>query len=203
MHTEREKGQAPRACAVVMPVPDADRKRVGRARVVMLSRLARQALAESARRLGVLLGPLAKDDNGAPLPAGGWYWSLTHKPTWVGAVLAPVPVGIDLERVKPVSGALISKIAADKEWHLGDDPPDLRFFRFWTSKEAVLKAVRVGFKGLPACRIVAVSDHLNLLVRYGDRIWPVEQIYFDGHIAAVAADVAALHWVRFASHGTV
>ena len=86
---------------VILPVPPEVRELPPRERVRALSRRAREALALSAERLGVALGPLEKDARGAPLPCAGWFWSLTHKPLYVGGVLAPHPVGVDLEQLRP------------------------------------------------------------------------------------------------------
>jgi 4'-phosphopantetheinyl transferase len=137
---------------------------------------------------------LEKDAEGAPLPADGTYWSLSHKPHYVAGVVAAAPIGIDLERIAPVSGALFRKTAGPDEWRLdgGDRLPC--FFRFWTAKEAVLKAAGRGLKDLAGCRVTAVCDPRRLEVTYAGRCWRVDQLFFDGHLAAVAGHGGRLCW---------
>ena len=86
-----------RVFPVILPVPLKDRKLKGRERVKTLSRLARQALEISAVKCRLRIGELIKDDHGVPLPFDGHYWSLTHKPKYVGAVISLQKTGIDIE----------------------------------------------------------------------------------------------------------
>lgn len=181
---------------VILPVPTEARDLPPRQRVRFLSELAREALRRSAERLQVELGPLEKDTRGAPLPFQGHFWSLTHKPEYVGAVFAPSPVGMDLEKIRPCSAALFRKIAAEKEWALddGSDREQL-FFRYWTAKEAVLKTGGEGMKDLSRCRVRQVIDATHILVEYHGRTWTVEQVFFAGHVASVASQRARLEWI--------
>jgi 4'-phosphopantetheinyl transferase len=143
----------------------------------------------------VELGPLEKDHRGAPLPCRGHYWSVTHKPEYVGGVLAPSPVGLDLEKIRPCSDALFRKTASEEEWALaGTRDRDRLFFRYWTAKEAVLKTGGEGIKDLSHCRIRDVLDETHLLVAYGGTAWPVEQVFFDGHVASAASRGVRLEW---------
>ena len=87
-------------------------------RSAVLSRLARKALRMSAKRAGLVLEKLEKGEKGEPLPENGVYWSLSHKTGWVGAVAARQPVGIDLERVKPVRDGMFAKVATESDWDL-------------------------------------------------------------------------------------
>jgi 4'-phosphopantetheinyl transferase len=156
------------------------------AKVKYLSRHARRALDISARKSAVRLGELTKDPSGRPLPSEGMHWSLSHKPRYVGAVVADSPVGIDLEPLKARKNkALLDKIADPKEWRLVADKSWHFFYRFWTAKEAVLKAGGTGLKDLSKCRIQSVEHDLRLIARYRGREWPVEHFFFDGHIASV------------------
>ena len=180
--------------AVVLPVPASDRLLRGREKVRRLSVLARQALVCAAEKSGVRLGSLEKDAAGAPLPSRGAYWSLTHKECYVGAVVAAAPVGIDLEAIVSFAPGLVRKINAAEEWALDDGDSRLRFFRYWTSKEAVLKAAGVGLRDLSRCRVVRLVAPERLLVRYRDADWPVEHFIADGHIASVACSGRPVRW---------
>lgn len=182
---------------VILPVPAEARGLTPRRRVLFLSRHAREALRRSAERLQVDLGPLEKDPRGAPLPCQGYFWSVTHKPDYVGGLLAPAPVGMDLEKIKPASAALFHKTASEEEWALSDGSPrETLFFRYWTAKEAVLKIGGEGIKDLSRCRIREVPDEAHLLVDYRGTTWPVEHIIFDGHVASVAGIGLRLEWVQ-------
>jgi 4'-phosphopantetheinyl transferase len=193
---EKPTHPTPAIYPVILPVPPAVRELPPRERVRALSRHAREALARSAERLGVVLGTLEKDDRGAPLPCAGWFWSLTHKPLYVGGVVAPRPVGIDLEHLRPVSPGLFRRTAAPEEWALlaAAGWPD-GFFRFWTAKEAVIKTGGEGIRDLSRCRVARVESTARLVADYGGRRWTVDQAAFDGHLAAVATDGLPVRWV--------
>jgi len=179
---------------VILAVPAKDRRLKGRAKTAALSGHARRALQLSARKSGIILEALLKEENGAPLPFSGSYWSLTHKSAYVGGVVAGFRVGIDIERVRPVQDALYRKTANADEWRLCSENPLQLFFRYWTAKEAVLKAAAVGLKDLSRCRVCKVLDDHRLLVDYLDKNWMVAQVFFDGHVAAVVNPVRDVCW---------
>lgn len=179
---------------VILPVPESDRYLKGRDKVQALSRLARSALTISSERSGMTLNALPKDENGVPLPVEGVYWSLTHKSDIVGGVASPLPVGMDLETIRPVSGALLAKVADADEWQRVGGEQQRQFFRLWTAKEAVLKAVGKGMAGLSRCRVKAVVDDTRMMLTYDKTSWPVAHFWFDGHVAAVTPHHLDVVW---------
>ena len=180
---------------VVMAVPDPERSLKGREKAAALRRIAREALHESARYSDVTLGPLEKADNGAPLPSNGIHWSLTHKEDYVAAVTAPYAVGIDIEKNRSVAEGLYHRLAGPEEWALAPDVTRTLFFRYWTAKEAVLKAVGKGLTGLTHCRIVGIIDDARLELRYEQAIWRVAQLRIpDHHIAAITLGDIDIEW---------
>ncbi|MFC1859392.1 4'-phosphopantetheinyl transferase family protein [Thermodesulfobacteriota bacterium] len=179
---------------VILAVPGKSRNLRGRDMVRFLSRYARQALDISSEKSGAVLKKLRKDKQGAPQPVDGNYWSLTHKPKYVGAVIAPDIIGIDLEEIRPCSESLIRKISNAHEWRLGGGSDMTRLFRYWTSKESVLKAAGTGMKGLSKCLVEEVLDDHKLIIRYMDRRWCIEHFYFNGHIAAIVKNSFLIEW---------
>ncbi|MEA3428693.1 MAG: 4'-phosphopantetheinyl transferase superfamily protein, partial [Thermodesulfobacteriota bacterium] len=129
---------------VILAVPNNKRKLSGKNRTLYLSRHARYALEISAQKSCIHLSNLLKDENGVPMPCGANYWSLSHKPAYVAAVVAPERIGIDIEEIRTCSESLFRKIADHREWGLADTDKFKLFFRYWTAKEAVLKAVGTG-----------------------------------------------------------
>ncbi len=179
---------------VILPVPEPARQLSARKKVIYLSGFARRAVKLSADKGNIRLDDLSKDSDGAPVPLDGVYWSITHKSAFVGGVAARYPIGLDIEKVKPCSQGLKNKVAGKNEWALSTQPSDRLFFRFWTAKEAVLKAVGVGLKDLTRCKIAKLVDETHLTIRYAGRIWHIEQYDFDGHMAAVVLDGPPIHW---------
>jgi len=159
----------------------------------LLSRLARQALRISAEKSGVSLGELLKDEQGRPCPDSGNYWSLSHKPHCVAAVVSRDRVGIDVEEMKPRTEPLFSYVAGDEEWALVDRSWDT-FFRYWTAKEATLKVIGIGIGGLKACRITAVPDENHIVLDYRGDSFLVEQLRHRNHIVAVVKGDNDIEW---------
>jgi len=179
---------------VILSVPDSAKELTRRARVKYLSRHARRALEISAEKSGIKLGELIKEDNGSPVPFDGNYWSVTHKPEYVGGVIASEQIGIDIEKIRPCSKALFKKTADDREWALADNDSLTLFFRYWTSKEAVLKAGGKGLTDLSKCRIVQILDDNHLTINYKNKKWFVEQFFFKGHVASVIKTASRIQW---------
>jgi 4'-phosphopantetheinyl transferase len=179
---------------VILPVSDADKRLNGREKVNALSRLARSALMTSCEKSGLYLEAFPKNEKGVPLPVGGVHWSLTHKSDMVGGVASRLPVGMDLETIRPVNDALLAKVADDCEWQLADGDRQRVFFRFWTAKEAVLKAVGKGMAGLSRCRVVAIVDDTHMTLTYDETCWPVAHLWFDGHVAALTPHYLDVSW---------
>ena len=179
---------------VILAVPEADRQLRGRDKVVRLSALARQAVQLSASQSGIKLGELMKSPEGAPLPVGGYFWSLAHKTEYVAGVVADFPIGMDIEKIRPCAPGLYRMTADESEWKLGETVSDLLFFRYWTAKEAVLKSVGIGLKALSQCRVIEIVDDHHLMLSYKHQEFNVEHFYFNGHIAAILAH-PAIRWM--------
>ncbi len=112
---------------VVMPAIEVGHKPSRKEKVTHLSRSAREALKLSAEKSRVRLGELLKDERGAPCPVWGNYWSLSHKPKYVAAVVSEDKVGIDIEEMKPRAESLFSRVASDEEWELKERSWDTLF----------------------------------------------------------------------------
>jgi len=181
---------------VILSVPTEAQEMTPRRRVTYLSQHARRALEMSAVKSAVNLGQLAKDDSGVPQPFNGIFWSLTHKPEYVAGVVAPQPIGIDVEKIRSCSEGLFKKTATDAEWRLADLVSDRWgiFFRYWTAQAAVLKACGTGIAGLSKCRIVALDRDRGLTVDYQDRTWQIEHYFFEDHLASVVTQGAKVEW---------
>ncbi len=178
---------------VIMAVPESVKALTPKKRVQFLSQQARRALQISAERSRVPIGKLAQDERSAPLPFDGTYWSISHKSEYVAGVVAPSPVGIDIEKICPRTKSLFAKIASEAEWALADTSFKT-FFRYWTAKEAVLKAAGIGLKALAKCRVIRVVDAQQIDMAYEGNTYRVQHYFFDDHIAAVVKNDFEIDW---------
>jgi 4'-phosphopantetheinyl transferase len=179
---------------VVMPVIEAGYKPQGQEKVAHLSRIAREALKLSAEKSQVKFGELIKDEKGVPCPVAGIYWSLSHKPKYVAAVVSKNRIGIDIEEIKPRVKSLFAYVASDKEWELKGRSWDT-FFRYWTAKEAILKVIGIGIGGLKTCRIISVPDENHIALDYKGQFFLVEQLRCKNQIVSVLKNGDEIEWV--------
>ena len=179
---------------VILAVPEKKRQLKGKEKVSFLSGHARKALEISAQKSRIQLGDLNKDQNGVPLPFNGNYWSVTHKAEYVGGGIAQTKIGIDIEKIRRMKAAVYRKTARADEWALSHAKNIPIFFRYWTSKESVLKASGTGIRDLLKCRIKQIIDDRHLIVDYKETDWLIEHFYFNGHIASVVKNDTDAEW---------
>ena len=76
--------------------------------------------------------------------------SLAHSETWNAGLCFPfsVPMGIDIETISQKNGPVISSVLSNHEKELCKQEPDPLWFLhlLWTVKEALGKAIRLGFR---------------------------------------------------------
>lgn len=182
-------------CPVILKVPMESRMLKGREQVAYLRKHARRAVAKSARHSGIDPPDLQTDSNGVPMPSHGVFWSLSHKPGYVAGVVSDVPVGIDVEEVRPVRFALFNKILDETERQLSSTLSDELFYRFWTAKEAVLKVTGAGLAGLSQCKIIDIIDKNLMTVSCHQTRWVIEHTGYDNHLISVVKNDKDIRWV--------
>ncbi len=180
---------------MVSKVPDNIRCLKRKEKVMALSAFARESARASAVKSGLLIDEFNKDGQGVPIPMNGVFWSVSHKQDVVAGVVSRQNIGIDIEKIKPVSDALFEKIVTPDEClKFKSQDRQAIFFRTFTAKETVLKITAQGLRGLSKTKIEAVIDEKNLMVCYQDKKYRVENFYFDGYLAAVTKDLCDVQW---------
>lgn len=109
----------------------------------------RWLLRQLQQYAGAPLVPLTQVGRGKPYLADdkGWHCNLAHSDELVACVLSRAPCGIDIEAIRPLDeiGALLAHEFASewRDWqrrHGAQPLPMGEFYRWWTLKEAWLKA---------------------------------------------------------------
>ena len=93
-------------------------------------------------------------EKGKPyLKDGEFHFSISHSGEWAAVALAPDPVGIDIEIIKPINSRLKRRICNDDDLVFlsqteGDE--NLTLLKIWTAKEAYFKKTGSGITDFKA-----------------------------------------------------
>ena len=129
--------------------------------------------------------PLA-GPNGKPLLPGRREFSISHSGTLAVIALADVPVGADIQQVRPVPDAVPRRVLSPEERENGD------FFALWTRKEAVLKCLGTGLdRDLRSLEVLA-----DMIVLDGAALFLHTERYKDCTISAAVSGGTAVFTPR-------
>ena len=135
------------------------------------------------------------------IPGSNRHFNLSHTDGLAVVALACRPVGVDVEAIRPMPSAasLVKRFFATAEQQQYQQLPDSLklsgFFRGWVGKEAILKGVGCGARGLEHCVV-------DLDPRHPARIHALS-----GPAAALGNDWSLLihehapHWLLAVAHG--
>ncbi len=167
----------------------------GRDKVHKVSRFSRKSVKASALKSKCSVDRFETDTQGVPMPINGCFWSVSHKSEFVAGVISKTAVGIDIEKVKPVSDALFNRIVDDDELKcFSGEERRVMFFRAFTAKEAVLKKTSVGIKGLSNTKVISVVDETNLVVEFSNQKYFIENFYFESYLASITKEKCDVLW---------
>ena len=187
----------PSLCPVLRPTPGQGEHLPAPVRVLNQRRAARNACRESAHRLGISLCDLPQDVKGAPRPVDGWHWSISHTRGFVGGVVYPARIGIDVERVQKRRQEIVHAAASRAEFEIVGGFRWRNFTRIWSAKEAVLKKAGCGLTELSKCLVVAAPSVRGLVIFHRRDLHFVHQCFCRGHYVSISADgsdTAEIRW---------
>ena len=86
------------------------------------------------------------NEHGAPYLENGPYFSISHCKQGIAVAVSEVPIGIDIEAIRPLNESLVRKTMNSKEQAeiLSSLSPEIAFIRLWTQKEAYVKMQGTG-----------------------------------------------------------
>lgn len=114
---------------------------------------------------------------GAPrLREGSPCFSLSHSGEYALLAVSPLPVGADIEKIRPVRKGLFARMAAE-----GEAEENMDFFTLFTRKEAMMKAGGRGFSLSP--KGFSVAEPLF----YEGAWYSFHTFYREGYILSFAA----------------
>lgn len=129
---------------------------------------------------GITSAKLHCKDNGQPyLPDCGLHVSISHCGEALACAVSETPVGIDIERIRPIDLRICRHTCVPEElaYLLGDqqteelgdcsDPDTLRrFFEIWTAKEAYYKKCGTGITDLKRINILSLQRQVYTVDDY-------------------------------------
>lgn len=166
-------------------------RRTQRQRSFLLGRAAaRQLLAQKLNLTPAAVPLVARPDEPPQVPGTGLHLSIAHADDVALAVVAPHPIGADLERLKPRSPELYRYVLHPEEY------PILQLFTFdasqaaiwcWACKEAVLKGIGIGLRCSPRrLRLMLETAATGQVCLEDGTCWQVRAAVRDDYVWALA-----------------
>ncbi len=115
---------------------------------------------------------LVEPDGKPTLADSTLHFNLTHSAEWGLIAIANQRVGIDLEQVRPMenAGSLVERFFGPAERmeyaQLVERVRLAGFFRGWTCKEALLKAVGTGIHQVDRCEVLLNPERAPTVIRF-------------------------------------
>lgn len=152
-HIERQKNEQSRRCSIAGEF------------------LAKEILKEN---WGITSPIIKRNEKGKPYTEYGINISISHCEDVVVCVADENAIGVDVEKIKPVSDALIERVCTEEELEYVYKPAEredilYRFFEVWTAKEAYFKKQGTGITDFKSVNILNLNREIinyeNLIVQ--------------------------------------
>ncbi len=125
-----------------------------KAQCLVAGLLLRYALGDSVKSIKI-------GKNGKPYVEGGEvFFNLSHSKDVVVLVVDDKEVGIDVEQIRPVNKRVAERCYTKEELDLLYSKSDIcEFYKLWTAKESIIKAIGSGFSVSPSSFSVLPAEN--------------------------------------------
>ena len=115
---------------------------------------------------GIENGILDRKENGQTYLKGcDLYVSISHCNRMVAATVSETPVGIDIEKIRPIDEKLCLRVCTEQELAYVRDSRE-RFFEIWTGKEAYFKKCGTSITDLKSVNVLDLQRQLHQAGEY-------------------------------------
>lgn len=156
-------------------------RKADKARCLAAGLLLRYAFGEESASL------IKADSMGKPYLPEGPFFNLSHSGDKVVLLVSDRPSGIDIEQIAPWSEAVAKRVFTprEQEWLKSQSGTDA-FYRLWTAKESIMKALGLGFRLPPESFEIRTNEGVPNSVCGQD--WYLHWLEIDGHMLCYASD---------------
>lgn len=108
-----------------------------------------------------ILDTIERAPGGQPvLRDGSAFVSISHCEDMVACAVSEAPVGIDIEKIRPVKPDLVDRVCTPEERaYVGDSPE--QFFEIWTAKEAYFKMQGTGITDFQTVNTLTIPRQMH------------------------------------------
>ena len=108
---------------------------------------------------GPRVGDMVYEEGGKPYLADGPFFNISHSGEYVVLAVSEKPVGVDIEKLGQYKEKLARRCCTDEEllWLEAQDKSE--FYRLWTGKESIMKAVGKGLAMAPGSFSVLPAEN--------------------------------------------
>jgi len=124
-----------------------------------------------------------KDSNGKPFIRGGRYqFNISHTDNMVACVFSKQSIGIDVEQMKDIDFNIFDTVFSWEEMQEIRRQGQLKFYHYWTTKEAVTKALGKGMS-IPLLNIKMAGNHAT----FANIKWFTNRLLWNGNYCTVVS----------------
>jgi 4'-phosphopantetheinyl transferase len=115
----------------------------------------------------------------------GLHFNISHSEDWIVCAVDNEPIGIDIEKLRPVELEIAEQFFAEEEYKIliSKNPEDQQhfFFDLWTLKESYIKAVGRGLSMPLNSFTVSFLEKGEIVVKSGNKLanWALKQYDLD------------------------
>ena len=128
------------------------------------------------------------NEHGKPYWAGGPYFSISHCKEGIAVAIDDMPIGIDIEAIRHADEELVRRTMNETEQQQIHSDRD--FIRFWTQKEAVVKAQGVGIESFEQLQNILSCQSSAFSIQTIEKEKYIYSIAY-GKLCSISAEIPA------------
>lgn len=141
---------------------------------------------------------ILKDGMGKPYLQGNpFYFNVSHSGEYLALAISKDPVGIDIQKIKPVKEGMYQKVVRPEEMPLIGANRERDFIRLWTLKESFVKAEGKGLR-IPMKSYYLIKEKEDYHVLWGGQKQPwtfnIEETLLKDYIVSVCGMEKKVFW---------